>query len=93
MSENKEGIKIRTRAVLLCKNRNFWKYLNESHFNEVKSEASAKEALCDLCQIESRSELATNLYAQELMLELNSEYSAWAKLDGRYADNLNREFE
>lgn len=88
-----EGDKLRTRAVMLCKSFAFQEYIRslnlgawvrETDFNEY-----SKILLCRLCNIKSRSELATNLEAQQKFKELDRKFKNW-QFENNYADNLHR---
>lgn len=90
MSEKTIGEKLRTIAVLLCKEKQFWDFLNATSYDGVISQQHAVECLYDYCDIESRGELAYNVHAQERFKELDREYMQWANLDSQYADNFSR---
>lgn len=93
-----EGEKLRTRAVLLCKDEQF-QYFTTSLLNDssrraydylmTKPEDVAKEVLCTRCEISSRSELATNIDAQIRFKKLLADFDAW-KVSQQYADNLSK---
>lgn len=44
-------------AFLLCKDPNFWHFLNERSFAVVHDEDSAKACICEFCGVSSRSQL------------------------------------
>lgn len=72
-----EGEKLRTRAVMLCKNERFQKWINHgSVWENVEGgqERGAREGLIQYCGIYSRSELATNNVAQVKFLALERRY-------------------
>lgn len=82
-----EGEKLRTRAVLLCKDKLFQEYA--AILPEYASEYAAIMHLKNECDIESRSELAHNIEAQTKFKELLAKYDTW-KLENQYKDNLGR---
>lgn len=89
---NPEGIKLRTRAVLLCDDFQFQQYCAQSpDFERIvnPNPIHAKLFIYHACKIKSRAELATNLDAQSLFVELLSKYETW-KSSKIYEDNLNR---
>ena len=80
--EKTEGEKLRTRAVMLCKNDSFKKYLEGN---------DPRTFICDYCGIESRSEIATNIDAQRKFNYILQEYGEWLNpIDEQYKDNLDR---
>lgn len=91
--EQTEGERLRTRAVLLCKDESFFTYAMLLNGNGVYSKEDAelwsKKLIYSYCGIGSRSELATNLAAQQRLKELLAKYDAW-KLEQQYSDNLGR---
>jgi hypothetical protein len=93
-TELTEGDKLRTRAVLLCKEEKFQSfiisnYLPEGSYSSLDNANYAKMTILDLCGINSRSELATNLDAQDAFNALLRQFNEW-KVSQQYADNLNR---
>lgn len=86
ITERTEGDKLRTRAVMLCKDSNFWLYVRAEHGNEEKD---CREHICNYCAISSRSELATNIGAQMQFGILLEQYKIW-QLDQQYSENLGR---
>lgn len=82
-----EGEKLRTRAIMLCKDKLFQEYA--AILPEYASEYAAIMHLKNECDIESRSELAHNIEAQTKFKELLAKYEAW-KLEQQYSDNLER---
>jgi hypothetical protein len=69
-----QGERIRTRAVMLCKEGAFQEWIGGSH--DLRSEQDAVERLTRLCGIQSRAELATNPEAQKRFLLLEAQYRA-----------------
>lgn len=90
--EKSEGDKLRVRAIMLCKEKDFQRYCGEMFFCD-EDEASAKMFLCHYSNIESRSELTFNKEAQDSFKKLDTLYKEWLKpsVDEQYADNLRRE--
>lgn len=87
-----ESEKLRVRSVLLCKNPDFQRYLEEitaDYQPTHKLEEFATTYIYNHCNINSRSELATNPEAQTKFKEILSKYETW-KLSKTYEDNLNR---
>ncbi len=74
--EPTEGERIRTRAVLLCREPQFQKWIlsNDDKCVWGDPEQSAKVRLCEWCNIASRAELATNKEAQHKFLEMETQY-------------------
>lgn len=91
--EQSEGEKLRTRAVLLCRDKIFQEYasycINIPDAVASKTEHTAKGFLCYTCGIISRSELATDQEAQIRFRELLNNFYQW-KLENQYSDNLER---
>ena len=93
-SEKSEGEKLRIRAVMLCKEESFWRYIlsGESRMlfkqTNQRMEDICKEYICKYCRINSRSELATNIEAQEKFKQLDQNFKDWQN----YNDNLSRAF-
>lgn len=71
------GERIRTRAVLLCKDKDFQEWIRaRTNGTGEPSEGNAKFWLTSQLLITSRSELATNVEAQKVFLELERQYRA-----------------
>jgi hypothetical protein len=75
-SEPSNGERIRTRAVMLCKDINFITWVCDRMNYQVKDHYNAEEYLRYACGIASRAELATNLEAQKKFLLLEAQYRA-----------------
>lgn len=93
-TELSEGEKLRTRAVLLCKDYLFQVFVAKDMGYTVKEMMFNAPAICrtyivDSCAISSRSELATNPRAQESFKMLLERYKTW-QLENNYKDNLGR---
>jgi hypothetical protein len=72
-----EGERLRTRAVLLCKDERFQKWATRdkdgTEFLEP-TEENARVVLCEICEIDSRSELALSIPGQAKFRELLDRY-------------------
>lgn len=85
-----ESEKFRTRAVMLCKERDFQIFCESLDKNMIVfNESHARDFICEYCNIKSRSELATNVKAQAKFKELLEKYKDW-QFENNYADNLSR---
>lgn len=88
--EQTQGEKLRTRAVLLCKDRDFQIFLESFDRNIIIfNENAARTFLIDYCNISSRSELTIKIEAQNKFKELLEKYKDW-QVEQQYADNLER---
>ena len=75
--EEYAGAKYVKSAGMICRDPDFWKFMqDESLVFELKEDAVA-EALCGYCDIHSRSELKTNPDAQMLFKRLIGEFETW----------------
>lgn len=72
------------RAVLLCQNKGFWRWLVEERNatpppgREIDEELVANW-LRRICSINSRAELATDLVARDIFQRIEQEYYDWAR--------------
>lgn len=87
-TEQTEGERLRTRAHTYPKNELFQDFARTFVTHGTRQEA-AVFAIYEYCNITSRSELATNLEAQNKFKELLAKYESW-KLEQQYKDNLGR---
>ena len=62
--EQTEGEKLRTRAVMLCRDKEFQIFLGCKNITVIENEQRAKEYLCGHLGITSRSEIATDIRAR-----------------------------
>ncbi len=87
-----EGENLRTRAVLLCREKKFQEFCAFYVGGTIAvNEKDATGVLYCACRIQSRGELATNIAAQSLFKELDRKYLQWLNpIDELYADNLSR---
>jgi len=65
------GKKFVDRAGILAREKTFWK------FCDAKKEEDASEFIRQFCNIQSRSELRTNEFAQILFEDINNRYNHW----------------
>ena len=91
--DKSEGEKLRTRAIMLCKDENFQLFVSHAiSTKELTIDASLMNSIAYLkhwCGIQSRSELTTNINAQNKFKELLEQYKSW-QYENLYAENLNR---
>lgn len=88
--EKSEGDKLRIRAVMLCKDKEFHEWVHEEmHSGLMKGEGDSISYIRGTCNIKSRSELTTDVVAQERFRELDQKFKDW-KNERRYKDNLDR---
>jgi hypothetical protein len=84
-----EGERLRTRAIMLCKEETFQAYIGTilpSKFG-APSESEAAWCIKSNCNIKSRSELATNQEAQVKFKELLEKYKDW-QFENSHGDNI-----
>jgi hypothetical protein len=67
-------------AGILAKDPMFQKWLDETGQVFGVSEEEAAQAICEFCQIESRSQLAVNIEAQHRLIDMRKEYEEWKRL-------------
>ena len=65
------------KAGMICRDPEFWKYMEYEGLAFEGKESAIAEAVCGYCDINSRSELKTNLDAQALFKKLMGEFEAW----------------
>lgn len=89
--DKSEGEKLRTRAIMLCKEKGFQEFINTKMPSNIgiPSESECAWYIKKWCDIKSRSELATNFVAQYKFKKLIEEYKTW-QFENNYADNLDR---
>jgi hypothetical protein len=63
------------RAGMLCRTRDFQVWLQDTGHIEKPSEHAAARAVCDICDVSSRSELSGNTLFKQMV----DEYDAWKK--------------
>lgn len=96
--EQTEGERLRTRAVMLCKDEQFQRFVASKltpsqtmsyDYIDATPEQVSKEYLCGWCGVNSRSEIATKSVAQLAFSGLIEQYNNWL-YENQYEDNLNR---
>ena len=65
-------------AGVLCNDESFWKFFTEKEFPCTSAETAAK-IVRSLCNIKSRTELATNTTASVVWRRLVADYRAWQR--------------
>ena len=93
-TEKSDGEKLRIRACCLCKVGAFEDWIIELDtpgFSKYSGlvEEFCRDAICNYCDIKSRSELTTDIAAQEKFKELLGAFDKW-KVGKKYSDNLER---
>ena len=63
------------KAGMLCRTRDFQVWLQDTGHIEKPSEHAAARAVCDICDVSSRSELSGNTLFKQMV----DEYEAWKK--------------
>ena len=63
------------KAGILCRTRDFQVWLQDTGHIEKPSEHAAARAVCDICDVSSRSELSGNTLFKQMV----EEYEAWKK--------------
>lgn len=64
-------------AGILCRDPDFWDFLQENEWLFEKNEVACVEWLIDFLGIESRKELKTNSEARGLFLNLKEKFEQW----------------
>jgi hypothetical protein len=75
--EEYAGARLVKRAGILCRDREFWDFLEEQGYIYERKEDIAVEWLCSYLNVSSRAELKINEKAQHLFEKLNEEYRKW----------------
>ena len=75
--EEHDGDKYIRIAGLLCRDPDFWRYLYSDTQIMKENEKEATQWLRDYLNVQSRSELKTNLAARELLDKLNKDLGLW----------------
>lgn len=96
-ADKTEGEKLRIQAVMLCKDDGFQRFCLDSydyvlmnqHNNEPSFEGACTFVIYRECGIGSRSELATNIEAQNKFKQMLVKYKQW-RIERDYKDNLER---
>jgi hypothetical protein len=66
-------------AGILCREKEFWRWLNEREMLMEMNEKACTEWLTSYIGIESRKELKTNVEARNLFNQLKRSFDAWRK--------------
>jgi len=72
-----EGDKAVRLAGLLCREKEFWEFLNDQGQIFDATEKEATEWLREYCNVQSRAELKTNPEARKLLDKVHREYQTW----------------
>jgi len=72
-----EGDRAIRLAGVLCREKEFWEYLNDEGQIFETDEKSSTDWLRDYLGVQSRSELKTNQEARLRLKKLNEEYKVW----------------
>ena len=75
--EEHDGDKSIRIAGLLCRDPDFWKYLYADSQIMFENEKESTEWLRDYLNVQSRSELKTNVQAREMLEKLHKEIGIW----------------
>lgn len=75
--EEHDGDKSIRMAGLLCRDPDFWRYLYSDTQIMQENEKEATQWLRDYLNVQSRSELKTNLAARELLEKLHKDLGTW----------------
>lgn len=76
-SEEYAGAKLVKQAGMLCRDPEFWAFLNHEGYIFERKEDIAVDWLCSYLNVKSRAELRTNEKAQYLFDQLKNEYQKW----------------
>ena len=75
--EEYAGAKYVKVAGMICRDPDFWKFMQDEGLVFEMKESAVAEAVCGYCDLTSRSDLKTNQYAQGLFKKLMGEFEAW----------------
>jgi len=75
--EEYAGTQLVKLAGMLCREKDFWRFLNEEGLLFDMSENKCIESLQSYLYIKSRSEIKTNLKAQNAFKKLYAQYKEW----------------
>lgn len=92
LEKKTEGEKLRIRAVLLCKNKDFQSYIYHTVGDNNlwrPNEESAKQYMLKTCCIDSRSELVTDKDAAQTFLNIEDSFKDWL-FEQQHQHNLKR---
>ena len=97
-TEKSEGEKILALSHIRCKDWDFICYIHEEHLSNLSPPITTQQVtdyLYEWCNIKSRSELTTDVAAQEKFRELDQKFKKWwadKEWETINQDNLNREY-
>jgi hypothetical protein len=77
-----DGTKAVRLAGVLCRDPEFWAYLNDEALVFEESEDAATEWLRDFLNVSSRSALKTNATARDLLARVNKDFMSWKQKNG-----------
>lgn len=65
--------------ALRCNDENFWRFLNETGADAIRSEDDCAQYVRAHCRVGSRSEIQPDTEAARLYAELDAEFYAWQR--------------
>jgi len=68
-------------AGIRCEEPTFEQFLKEEHQDDWAEAQNARDAICMICGVSSRSELATNQKARVIWKQLDDQFQAWKALE------------
>jgi hypothetical protein len=77
-----DGAKSVRLAAAMCRDPEFWGYLQDEALVLDKSEEDATEWMRDYLNIQSRAELKTNAIARDLLSRINKDFQTWRQRNG-----------
>ena len=77
--KNFDGQKAVRKAAILCRDPDFWDFLYDDLQIMDKSEKEATEWIRNYLNIQSRSELNTNVEARQLFEKLDEKFEVWKR--------------
>lgn len=77
-----EGAKAVRLAAAMCRDPEFWAFLQDEALVFDKSEEDTTEWMRDYLNIQSRAELKTNSIARDLLSRINKDFQAWRQRNG-----------
>ena len=77
-----DGAKAVRLAAVLCRDPEFWSYLNDEALVFDESEEAATEWLRDFLNVSSRAALKTNATARDLLARVNKDFMSWKQKNG-----------
>lgn len=77
-----DGAKSVRLAAAMCRDPEFWAYLNDEALVFEESEEAATEWLRDFLNVSSRAALKTNATARDLLARVNKDFMSWKQKNG-----------